>query len=311
MHETNCSLNMDKDEIENIMDSYLINCNIRLNDMDFWNLDQKIINIFLERANEELSDLDLIPYDYGYYTETWSKIDFTLKGPSPEKYVVAKKYLCELIECYERIKHLLSVVLLNESFSNRYTGIKHQTLPENNVEFRFDIQDNFKIYDRYYLLYSELTIESLYIFWERIAFYLFQFFKPESGKINEKNLSFQKLIKELQKDVVTKSFLKNEHFTWFVDFVSDPSSDFQNLTSIRHPSVHFKYNNISGKGNGSLIADVISSLEENLFDEAKLKNLEIENKKIKESLLKQFKNCKIGYSHMIELVKSLPDKNLL
>lgn len=279
----------------------------KTNQIEIWDANQKIINLSFYAANKKLSGLDLIPYDYGYYTEIWSKIDKTFPNQNKQSYVTSYYYLQEIIECYERIKHLLSVVLYNETYSNNYTKRKTEMPPGYNSNYMFQIGDNFMLYDRYYLLYSELTIESFYKFWERVGFYLFQFLKPSSNQVNDRNLSLFKLIKELKLDYISNSYLQNQHFDWFDDFVLTTNSDFDKLTKYRHPLIHFKVDDITGRGIGSLIATVLNNWNENMYDESKLNTIENENKQISTFLLNQFDKCKTGYEHMIELIKKLPD----
>ena len=281
----------------------------RTNHVEVWDLNQKHINLLHFNSTKRLSGLDLIPYDYGLYTKAWSKIDKSTPDSVRQSHVTSYYYLQELIECYERIKHLLSIVLLNYNYSNKYTD-KKVDLPANyDSKYMFEIGGNFKIYDRYYLMYSELTIESFYKFWERVGFYLFQFLKPVTNKVNDNNLSLIKLIKELNKEYSSNSLLQNEHFEWFVNFVLSDNSDFNKLLNYRHPFVHYKIDNTTGKGVGSLIASVLNNWHENMFDINKMNLLEAENGKIKGLLIEQFDFCKIGYEHMIELIKKLPNKN--
>ena len=273
-----------------------------------WDLNQKLINLTYFYANKKLSGLDLIPYDYGLYTQTWSKIDKSSTNRLKQSHVTSYYYLQELVECYERIKHLLSMVLLNYNYSNKCTD-KKVDLPENHESRNiFEIGDNFKIYDRFYLMSSELTIESFYKFWERVGFYLFQFFKPASNKINDDNLSLFKLIKELNKDHSSNTFLQNKHLDWFVSFVLSNNCDFNKLINYRHPFIHYKVDNVSGEGVGSLIASVLNNWNDNMFDINKMNLLETENEKIKGFLIDQFNLCKIRYENMIEFIKLLPDK---
>ena len=280
----------------------------KTNNVEVWDLNQKIIYLLSNEANKNLDGLDLIPYDYEIYTQTWSKIDTTLINSRRQSHVTSRYYLQELVECYERIKHLLSIVLLCEPYSNNYTSIKTNLSANSEFQHVFPINRNFKIYDKLYLSYSELTIESYYKFWERVGFYLFQFLKPTSRKINDKNLSLYKLIFELNKEYSINPDLQNYHFDWFVDFVLNTNSDHEKLLNFRHPLVHYKVDDSTGQGVGSLISTVLNNWTKNMTSEKDLKDLENNNKVIKEFLLAQFEKCKIGYEHMIGIITLLPDK---
>ena len=174
----------------------------KTNQIEVWDYNQRFLNLFFTVSKNKLSKLKKIsyPFNYNYYSEVISKIDQNDLNSQKQYHVLSFSYLYELLECYEKIMYLLSVVLISSEYSNNYTDKKidvipnFNVLPEYNSLCEFPDYLNFKIYDRYYLMYTEMTLEALYKFWERLGFYLFQFFKPVSDKVNEKNLSLIKLI---------------------------------------------------------------------------------------------------------------------
>ncbi len=146
--------------------------------IEVWDYNQKLLNLSYFKAAKKLIGLDFLPYDYGMYSQTQSKIDNSLTNHDKQSHVTSHYYLLEIAESYERIKHLLSMVLMSADYANQYTLKKRDAPPVYNSPAMYEINENFHLYDRYYLLYSELTIESLYKYWERIGFCLFQFLKP-------------------------------------------------------------------------------------------------------------------------------------
>ena len=144
-------------------------------DIEIWDHNQKVINLFQIHANQKLSGIESLTYDYSYYTETWNKIDSNSERFKKQVYVTSHFYLQEIVECYERIKHLLAITLFSSGYANNY--LSHpKSLPEEYDYFKIlEINNNFTLYDRYYLMYAELTIESLYKFWERVGVYIWQF----------------------------------------------------------------------------------------------------------------------------------------
>ena len=280
----------------------------RTNHIEVWDEIQKVINLSKIIADEQIKDLELIPYDLSLYTETWSKIDKLNIKKERQVHVTSSYYFQELVECYERIKHLLSFMLLSSTHANKYTEHKRHLPANYKSEFIYETSKNFKLYDRYYLLYCELTIESLYKFWERIGFYLFQFIIPGNNELSNSNFSFYKLIKELNKEYSTNKLIQNENFDWFVNFVLDTNSNFDALTNFRHPFVHYKFDESNKEAIGSLMSTTLNYWKKNLTDKQKLDSLAKENIIIKDFLLKQFGFCKDGYKHAIELIKKQPDK---
>ncbi len=287
-----------------------INLSDRTNHIEVWDESLKTINLLKINTDKQIKDLDLMPYDYSFYTETWSKIDKSDLRKERQIHVTSSYYLHELIESYDRIKHLLSFVLLNSSHACQYT-VHKQILPENyKFEYIYEISENFKLYDRYYLTYCELTIESLYKFWERVGFYLFQFFKPINNKVNDNNLSFYKLIQHLRKEYSTNEFIRNDHFDWFVSFVLDSNSSFSLLTNYRHPFVHYKFDDFNNKTKGGLISTTLNYWLENMSNKQKLDLLAEQNKLIKLFLIEQFELCKVGFKHAIKFAGILLPKQL-
>jgi hypothetical protein len=198
------------------------------------------------------------------------------------------------------------MVLMNADYANNYT-IRKTVLPSNYSIRHMFTTENFSLYDRMYLLYAELTLESLYKYWERVGYFIFQFIKPQSGNVTQDKLSLFKLIKELNNERPANQVLNNNHFHWFTEFVVKTDSEFQNLTNFRHPFVHYKYESTVREGKGGLVPTTLSKWSHKQFDEAEMKSLEQENRNLQALLLNQFALCKDGYEHMVELVLGLPD----
>ncbi len=295
-----------------------INISKESSDIEIWDQNQKMINLFQIHINQKLSGIESLTYDYGYYTEIWNKIDSNSERFKKQVFVSSYFYLQEIIECYERIKHLLAITLLSSDYANNY--LSHgKFLPKEYDSLKvFEINDNFTLYDRYYLMYAELSIESLYKFWERVGVYLFQFLPPKKESFKKDcELTFIKLIQRLNidKESELKPYLNNSHFDWFINFVGPKEDNIQEITDYkklikkRNPYVHYKIgtdeqNEISG--GGSLIPNVLNRWS--IATSHDLQKLESENKQLKKFLLNQFGLCKTGYEHMIELIKLLPEK---
>ena len=103
---------------------------------------------------------------------------------------------------------------------------------------------------------------------------------------------------------------KNPHSNWLVSFYE---KEYKELNNKRNPYVHYKIktdkqseNKNEIDGDGSLIPTVLNKWHNATFDD--MQKLESENKQLKEFLLIQFRLCKTGYEHMIELIKLLPEK---
>jgi hypothetical protein len=276
------------------------------NDIEVWDLNQKIINLNYYLSSKILPRPKSTDFDFGNYAKIRSKIDRNNDVQGNQSQVTSFYYLDEVVESYERIRFLLSMVLMNADYANNYTERKTE-LPSNYLFRHMFTTDNFSLYDRMYLLYAELALESLYKYWERIGYFIFQFIKPQSGKVNQDNISLFKLVKELNNEYPANQILNNDHFRWFTEFVINTDSEFQKLTNYRHPFVHYRYESTVKEGKGGLVPTTLSKWSHKQFDEIQMKSLEQENKNLQAFLLSQFAICKDGYEQMVELIMCLPD----
>lgn len=285
---------------------YKIDISDNTNHVEVWDLNQKIVNLTFHLSHRILPRIKVTDFDFGNYAKIRSKVDRNLDVQGNQSQVTSFYYLDEVVESYERVRFLFSMLLMNADYANKYTE-KKTVLPSNYSAHHMFTTENFSLYDRMYLSYSELTLESLYKYWERVGYFIFQFIKPKSGKVTQAKLSFFKLIKELENEYPANPVLNNNHFRWFIDFVVIKDSEFQRLTNFRHPFVHYKFESNVREGKGGLIPATLSKWSHKQFDEVEMRSMEEENKNLKVFLLSQYKLCKDGYEHMVELVSGLPD----
>lgn len=276
------------------------------NDIEVWDLNQKIINLTYYLSCEILPRPKATDFDFGYFAKVRTKVDRNSDDQGNQSYVTSYYFLDEFIESYERVRFLLSMVLMNADYASNYTA-KSTELPSNYSSRQMFTTENFSLHDRMYLQYAELTIESLYKYWERVGYFIFQFIKPQSGKVNQDTLSLLKLVKELNKEYPANPILNNDHFRWFIKHVLETNSEFDKLTHFRHPLIHYKYESTIRAGRGGLVPTTLSKWSHYQFDETQMKSLEQENKNLLKFLLSQYAICKNGYDHMVELVLGLPD----
>jgi hypothetical protein len=278
------------------------------NDIEVWDLNQKIVNLTFNLSCTILPRPKVTNFDFGNYAKIRSKIDRNNDVQGNQSQVTSFYYLDEVVESYERVRFLLSMVLMNTDYANNYTARKTE-LPSNYSSRHMFTTENFSLYDRMYLLYAELTLESLYKYWERVGYFVFQFIRPLSGKVTQDKLSLYKLVKELKNEYPANPVLNNEHFRWFTEFVINTDSEFQKLTNYRHPFVHYKFESTVKEGKGGLVPTTLSKWSHKQFDETQMRSLEQENKNLQAFLLSQFALCIVGYEHMVELIMGLPDIN--
>lgn len=285
---------------------YEIDITDKTNHVEVWDLSQKITNFTYDLSCKTLSRPEANDFDFGHFAKIRAKVDKKNDDQGNQSNVTSFYFLNEFFESYERVRFLLSMVLINAEYASNYTG-KCTELPLNYSSRQMYTTENFSLYDRMYLQYSELTIESLYKFWERIGYFIFQFIRPQSGKVQKDNLSLFKLVKELNKEYPANPILNNDHFRWFIKHVLETNSEFDKLTNFRHPFIHYKFESTARSGRGGLVPTTLRNWSNSQFDETLMKSLEQESKNLQELLLSQFAICKDGYDHMVELVLGLPD----
>ena len=285
---------------------YEIDITDKTNHVEVWDFNQKITNLTYYLSCKFLERPKPTDFDFGYFAKIRTKVDRNNDDQGNQSYVTSYYFLDEFIESYERVRFLLSMVLMNADYASNYT-VKCTELPPNYDSRQMYTTENFSLHDRMYLQYAELTIESLYKYWERVGYFVFQFIKPQSGRVNQDTLSLFKLVKELRKEYPANPILNNDHFRWFIKHVLETNSEFNKLTHFRHPLIHYKYESTIRAGRGGLVPTTLSKWSHNQFDETQMKYLEQENRNLREFLLSQFEICKDGYDHMVELVLGLPD----
>jgi hypothetical protein len=171
---------------------------------------------------------------------------------------------------------------------------------------RYDI--NLEMYDWYYLDFCSLSIENLYSYWERIGYFLFQFFPPT--KVVDNNLSFQNLISCLKKDIKQgkyHSLHTSQNFKWFSEF-TEKGHEFEKLQKYRHPLIHYKFENQLFKG--GLNSGTYSFLIKNCRKREKIEELQKVNDSLVDFINHQFSLCYDGYLKTVDLIKEINNVNV-
>jgi len=253
--------------------------NINPNDIEIWDEEQKIINLYNFFASKRLdSKINVKQNIKKYLNELFScNINFHL--------------IFELEEMFEKIEHLFSIALLYSKYVN---------ILENKDFFCYNSHNKpkylyyFTTYDWNYLLFCELTIEAIFAYWDRIAFLLYKNFNPKNIEENKLNLS--DLIIKLNNEHNNKEFLKNDHFKWFLNLIKN--ENFKDLKSLRNKIVHYK------NENGNLRVKFLFNLLKNPSCSNEIENLQNNFESLKDQLKKHVTLCIEGLDHAIKLIKN-------
>lgn len=207
-------------------------------DVNLFNAEQKSLLIFHKTYEKELKKLNsktLMELKFqgqdahSYFSKIWQFVDQT--DPKVIK-ATSYEYFSEFNEAYRNIIYSVACANIWGRYITHYTDHAYQS----EGKTIYPVQQNF--YDIRYITYLESAVESLYAFYERIAYLLYQCLKP--GNISALSLSFKKLFERNTKKELKIKYpllIDNEYYSWLMNFVR---KDHSLLSSFRHPLVHYQ-----------------------------------------------------------------------
>ncbi len=164
----------------------------------------------------------------------------------------------------------------------------------------YPVQLNY--FDYRFFFYLESAIEELYTFYERLAYLLYLFAKPQSFTAHA--LSFQKLFESDSRKELFLKFPQLELDSNFVWFSKRAKKEHRNLTTYRHPLVHYK------TGNNFIKGSYIASFKRIWLNHAGGQDQELDKLFKDISKIQQFVNseliaCPEAFERMILLIEHL------
>lgn len=221
------------------------------------------------------------------FDKTWP---YNEEGNKTHVFISSLNYYYELENMNRQARYFIAL-------ANTYNRYANDYFPDARTEPIVHYPLNFTSHDRRYLDYCSSAIQSMYIYWERIALLIYQYYKPkDQKKVNDSNLSFAKLIKEIIKEQKNN----NIDLSWFADFLK---KDHTKLQLRRHPLVHFKVDPTGPKG--SYIPMIHTKWINNIGDMAQLEEIENFSKKLIEEIIELASKCPVGYEKSIQLIMDL------
>jgi hypothetical protein len=240
-----------------------------------------VFNEYNRFQNFEALDFDLL-------IKLWPHNKAGNKG---QAFVTSLDYFNELQDVYRQIRYLLAQAKVHSYYSKQYVKKDYRR----NQFYLLHITNH----HRRYLDYCTQTIHSIYVYWERLAFLIYQYIQP--NKVKPDNLSFVKLIDQILKETQTGK-IKRINTNWLEDFIQTYHKKLQDL---RHPLVHYKLSD-SG-GNGSFLARIQTNWLKNISDKQKLLDMEKENQELLDELIDLTSRCEPGYKNIIHLILEYSD----
>lgn len=245
--------------------------------------DLRTIKAFDRIVLGEFEDLTVFkPLDYAIITRIWPLNE---DGNIIHTFISSGDYFSEIDNIYRQVRYSIALAKTYYHYANRYfmTEVR-QPFPH--------IPLNFSSHDRRYLDYCTNAIHSMYVFWERLAFLIFQYHQPK--KLSLGNLSFKSLIKAISKE----KHITISEISWFTNFMENEHS---NLQLLRHPLVHYKFES-DGTHNGSYIPMIFKQWRDNINDKANLLQQENYYKALIGEIIDIAKKCQEGYEKAIQLI---------
>lgn len=225
----------------------------------------------------------------GLYDQTWP---FNEPNNKTHDFISSMHYYNELENMNRQAKYFIALANTYAPFANNYFPTVEST-----PWIHYPI--NFTSHDRRYLDYCASAIQSMYVYWERLALLIYQYYKP--AKVSDGNLSFVKLIRNIVKEQHSSTI----DFTWFIDFLDN---DHSRLQLLRHPLVHFKMDPVNHKG--SYIPMIHTRWMSNIQNKAELDQLQEASKKLINEIIDLAKKCYEGYEKAIQLIIALKSTSI-
>lgn len=226
----------------------------------------------------------LKPLDFGIYDRTWP---FNEPGNDIHVFISGYSYFSEIDNMYRQIRYSIALAKTYWHYANRY--------------FTHEVRQpflhypmNFTSHDRRYLDFCTSAIHYMYVYWERLALLIFQYYQPQ--KVTAGNLSFVKLIKAIIKEQAATSI----DFSWFDNFLKNEHAKIQLL---RHPLVHFKLD--LGTYKGSYVPMIHEKHLNDTGNKQQLLDMEANSKALVGELVGLAEKCQEGYEKTLQLIVDL------
>jgi hypothetical protein len=244
-----------------------------------------IINDFDRVILQEYNELTVLEsLNYDLLTKLWPYND---EGNKYHEFISSFDYFNEIENINRQIRYSIAQAKAYSYYTDEY-------LKEDRVRPFGQLSLAITSHHRRYLDYCTFSIQSIYIFWERLAMLMFQYIQPK--KLNAGNLSFFKLIKEIIKEKKAGT-MREIDTDWLEGFLENHHSKLQVL---RHPLVHYKLSDDGG--NGSFLARIHSIWIKNISNKEKLEDMAQENRQLISEIIEQAALCKSGYAQIINLI---------
>lgn len=278
-------------------DGYLSDGNIELLGME-----QKALIMYHKNYEQELRQKSIKTIEetrfldqdaFGFFTRIWKNVD-NENGITVDSSSLS--YFKELNEVHRNIIYGVSSANIWGRYKSHYTDEKY--------DFQgravYPVASNF--YDSRYFFYLEAAMEEIYTYYERIAYLLYIFLKPET--FEPFSLSFNKLFERQTKKELEEKFInlsENEHYLWFTNRIK---KEHKKLSNYRHPLVHYRQN--SGFLKGSYNASRSRIWLKNAMDGLDgLIKMEKDMDDILKFVNQELQNCYMAFQHTVLLCESL------
>lgn len=249
--------------------------------------DEKLntINNFDRIILEEYNGLSVLQtLDYDVLTTLWPYNEI---GNKRHEFISSFDYFNEVENVNRQIRYSIAQAKTYAYYTDEY-------LKEDGRKPFAQVSLALTSHHRRYLDYCTVMIQSIYVFWERLAMLMYQYVQPK--KLNDGNLSFAKLIREIIKEKQAGT-IKEINTEWLESFLNNHHSKLQVL---RHPLTHYKLSDDGGVG--SFLARIHSIWLKNISNKERLEDMAQENRDLINEIIELAILCKSGYQHAIDLI---------
>lgn len=270
------------------------------------NAEQKVLLQFHKKYEAELKRLgiktifetEFIGQEaFSFFARIWKNVDNKNKTMVED---TSLHYFHELCEAHRNIMYSVSCA----NMWGRYVSHFRDNFYGMNGSKVYPHEPNF--YDTRHIFYLEAAVEELYTFYERIAYVAYLFLNP--GTFDANSLSFNKLFERQSVKALKLKYselLDNPHFKWFTNRVKNQH---RQLSSYRHPLIHYKTENTFIKGSYSASRSRIW-IDNAMDGEEELEKLHNQMEDILKFVNRELLDCFIAFEQVVQLCEGLTTLN--
>jgi hypothetical protein len=263
---------------------------LKIEDYEIWNQEQKILQAHKKLIDKKFSELGL--KELNIFEPSVKELFFQIFQINPPNNLNGSHIKIDFEIAILEIRYAVAELFINYPYLNYI----RKEIPS------FGIFSPYPSYHEYlYHMWLGICIERIYVFWERIGYFLYNFLKPKG--ISSSKISFSSIIQVLEKNKQFEKLTEGIHFKFLKKVQKeqlDKDSPQISISAIRHRIIHYQPNETNQTLLGAKnFVDRVNALDSS----ATLIAHEEKDKELAYYLKDRFFECHQGFNEMLLLLK--------